>query len=391
MELQKILGLIPNKLLEKLAVETEVNIFTKKLYGEVLFKLLVYSIISQKDNSLRTMESTYESLFFKLLSQKYHKGKITYTSISTRLSTINPVYFENIYTTCVKLYKQQLGKEKEQIVRFDSTIVSLVTKLLNVGYHLKGGDADNVRQLKFTIGFANDIPEIAQFYHAQTYTSENIALKEVILLQAANDKKSIKVFDRGITSRKTYDEFTDNEIQFISRLNNNAKYDVIQKQDESISMPLSTETLTIVSDNWCQLYSTNGKAKNLIRRIEAVIKATNEPIVFITNNKTLTAIEITELYKLRWDIEVFFKFIKQLLNFSHLINRTENGIKVMLYATMITAVLLTAFKKTKNLEGYKIPKQKFENELEIEIVKELVILCDGNPNKLNEILLCNTS
>ena len=116
MELQKILGLIPNKLLEKLAVETEVNIFTKKLYGEVLFKLLVYSIISQKDNSLRTMESTYESLFFKLLSQKYHKGKITYTSISTRLSTINPVYFENIYTTCVKLYKQQLGKEKEQIV-----------------------------------------------------------------------------------------------------------------------------------------------------------------------------------------------------------------------------------------------------------------------------------
>jgi hypothetical protein len=61
MELQKILSLIPNKLLSKLAIETEVNVFVKKLYGETVFKLLVYSIISQKDNSLRTMASTYES------------------------------------------------------------------------------------------------------------------------------------------------------------------------------------------------------------------------------------------------------------------------------------------------------------------------------------------
>lgn len=391
MELQKILSLIPSKLFKRLATETEVDVFVKKLYGEVVFKLLVFSIISQKSNSLRTMESSYESLFFKLLSQKYHKGTVSYSSISTRLSTITPVYFENLYTTCVKLYKKELGKEKEQIVRFDSTIVSLVTKLLDVGYHLKGGDADKVRQLKFTIGFSNNIPEIAQFYHTQTYTSENVALKEVILLQAERDNKSIKVFDKGITARKTYDEFSDKRIQFISRLNNNAKYDVVRNHDIKIEMPLTTHTLTMVSDNWCQLYGTAGKAKHLVRRIEAIVKATDETIVFITNNETLTAIEITELYKRRWDIEVFFKFIKQLLNFKHLINRTENGIKVMLYATMITALLLAAFKKVKKLEGYKICKQKFENELEIEIVKELVILCDGNIDKLNEILLCNTS
>lgn len=391
MELKKILDLIPNKLHEKLAVQTEVNVFSKKLYGEVVFKLLIYSILSQKDNSLRAMESTYESLFFKLLSRKYYKGNVSYSSISTRLSSINPDYFELIFKVCIKVFKKELGEAKEDVVRFDSTIVSLGTKLLNVGYHLKGGDADKVKQLKFTIGYSNNIPEIAQFYQEQQYTSENVALKELILLQAEHDKKSIKVFDRGITSRNTYDEFTDKEILFVSRLNNKAVHDVVSKYDNDIKMPIETETLTIFSDNWCQLYNSNGKAKKLVRRIEAVVNESRETIVFVTNIKDLSAVVISEIYKKRCEIEVFFKFIKQLLNFSHLINRTENGIKVMLYVTMIASVLLTVFKKSHKLTGYKIPIMKFLNELEIEIVKELVILCDGNEEKLNKILLCNSS
>jgi hypothetical protein len=72
-------------------------------------------------------------------------------------------------------------------------------------------------------------------------------------------------------------------------------------------------------------------------------------------------------------------------------SRNENGIKVILYVTMIAAILLTAYKKLNQLNGYKIPKLKFSNELEIEIVKKIVILCGGNPEKLNEILLTNTS
>lgn len=129
----------------------------------------------------------------------------------------------------------------------------------------------------------------------------------------------------------------------------------------------------------------------MFRRIEAIKLENNEPISFITNIRNLTAADITELYKRRWDIEVFFKFIKQLLNFKHLISRNENGIKVVLYVTMIASILLTAYKKLNRLTGYKIPKLKFSNELENEIVKELIRLYGGNPEKLNQILLCNTS
>ena len=83
------------------------------------------------------------------------------------------------------------------------------------------------------------------------------------------------------------------------------------------------------------LWRKGYKSKHLLRRIVAERIDTNETIVFITNNKELTAVEVTELYKRRWEIEVFFKFIKQLLNFKHLVSRNENGIQVILYVTLI--------------------------------------------------------
>lgn len=57
MEAGQLLSLIPEGILEELALETDVDKYTKKLYGEIVFKLLIHCILSFKDNSLRTMES----------------------------------------------------------------------------------------------------------------------------------------------------------------------------------------------------------------------------------------------------------------------------------------------------------------------------------------------
>ena len=128
-----------------------------------------------------------------------------------------------------------------------------------------------------------------------------------------------------------------------------------------------------------------------VRLIKALRKEDNSTIVFITNIEELKAVEITEIYKTRWDIEVFFKFLKQHLNFSHLLNRTENGIKVIMYATMIAAILLTEFKRKKSLEGFKIPKRKFAQALENEILINFVVLCNGNPEIARKIIYPDTS
>jgi len=387
MEAAQLLELLPGNILEEFALETQVDKYTKKLHGEIVFKLLIHCILSFKDNSLRTMESAYESVVFKLLNADRKSETISFSSISERLSVIEPTYFEKLYTKCVETYSAILTPAKTELIRFDSTIVALSGKLLNVGYQLKGGDAAHLKQLKFTIGYSN-LPVAIHFFTEQTYSSENEALKEGVLSFDKNNTSLIRVFDRGITARKTYDEFTETGIPFISRLSAKSKRDLV-RYNTLPEMVVETSTLHIYSDSWVYLYKASGvKADNPVRCIESLMKTTGETILFVTNidSEILSASDVTIFYKCRWEIEVFFKFIKQELNFSHLINRSENGIKVMLYCTMIVAILLLAYREINGLKGYKIMKQRFVNDLEKSLMKDIVVICGGDPYKLEMFL-----
>ncbi len=334
------------------------------------------------------MQSALESAVFRTVSGISGDFAVSHSSISERLNLISVDFFEKIFKYCVSAYKSTATELNKDIVRFDSTIVFMSTKLIDIGYNLKGGDAENYRLLKFTIGYS-DMPDCICFYKDQTYNSENKALIETIL---ANQKTAaqISVFDRGITARDNYDKLTDKGISFISRLNPGAKQEVYAAN--TIKRVVQTETLKITGDSWVYLYTMHQKrSKYPVRLIKAVRKDNNEKIVFITNIKDIESTEVAAIYKSRLDIEVFFKFIKQHLNFSHLLNRTENGIKVIMYVTMTVAVLLAEYKKIRNLTGYKIPKRKFAQELENDILYNFVLLCKGDPSIAKNLIYPNST
>lgn len=384
MEISQLLSLLPEERLTELALSTNVNRYSKKLQGELVFKLLLHCILCFKDNSLRTMESAYESIAFKLLNADRKSEKISFSSISERLSVIEPLYFEKLYETCIETYGRLLGSSSDRLVRFDSTIVALSGKLLKIGYHIKGGDASHLKQLKFTIGFSN-LPIAVHFFTEQVYTSENQALKEAVLSFDTERSDMVRVFDRGITSRRTYDELSRKGIPFISRIRTKSRQEEISVNQ--LNDPVETSTLNIFSDSSVYLFKEGGiRAEYPLRCIKAIRLEDGSEISFITNILDLSAIDITLLYKSRWDIEVFFKFLKQELNFSHLINRSENGIMVVLYTTMIAATLLLTYKEINGLKGYKIMKQHFLNELEKLLMKDIVALCGGDPNKVDLLL-----
>lgn len=376
-EVNQIISLLPDNLLSELAIDTNVNRYAKKLQAELLFKLLLHSILSYKDNSLRTMASAYESTGFALLNAGKKSDHIVHSSISERLSTIAPVYFEQLYLKTLETYGSLLPAKTDSLIRFDSTIVALSGKLLKVGYNLHGGDAEHLRQLKFTVGFAQ-LPVAIHLFTDQSHTSENVALKEAILALEPGNTEKIRVFDRGITSRKTYDEFTEKNIPFVSRINVQSKRSALT--DNVITKPMVTDTLVIHSDSWVYLFSEKKKSSHPVRCIESTRRETGESITFITNIKDLNADDISSLYKRRWDIEVFFKFLKQELNFAHLINRSENGIRIMLYCTLIASILILVYKEMNKLKGYKIVKQRFVDNLEKNLLKDFVLMCGGDPN-----------
>ena len=60
--------------------------------------------------------------------------------------------------------------------------------------------------------------------------------------------------------------------------------------------------------------------------------------------------EVAELYRRRWQIEAFFKFLKQHLGYRHLTSRTENGVRVMIYMSLIAALLLTWYKRETRID-----------------------------------------
>ena len=386
--INKLLSFIPDKELEAFAIDTRVNNGTKKLHGQLLFKLLFYCMVTEKDNSLRGMQSALESAIFRTVSGIPDAFAVSHSSISERLNVVSVDFFEKIFRYCLATYKKTATGLNKDVVRFDSTIISMSTKLIKTGYNLKGGDAENYRLLKFTVGYS-DMPDCICFYKDQTYNSENKALTETIL---ANQKTTaqINIFDRGITSRDNYDRLTDKGIAFISRINPGAKQEM--HLANTIAKVIQTPTLTITSDSWVYLFTMHKKrSRHPVRLIEAVRKDNNEKIIFITNRQDIKNTEVAAIYKSRWDIEVFFKFIKQHLNFSHLLNRTENGIKVMMYVTMTVAILLAEYKKLRNLTGYKIPKRRFAQELENDIIYNLVLMCNGDPLIAKQLIYPNST
>jgi IS4 transposase len=100
---------------------------------------------------------------------------------------------------------------------------------------------------------------------------------------------------------------------------------------------------------------------------------------FLSNNFELSAEEIATLYRKRWDIEVFFRFLKQELNVSHLVSLNKNGMEVMMYMTLIVAMLVLIYKKANNV-GYKTAKRRFSMEVRNLAIALIVMQCGGNPD-----------
>ncbi|MGJ7030811.1 IS4 family transposase [Niabella hirudinis] len=372
MTVGKLIGLIPEDIFQELSVKTGVDTQVKKLSGELIFKLILFSMLNADRSSLRVMEQYLHSGQFKLFTgYGILEGK--YNSIRDRICTIEATYFEQLFERLFLIYNKELDEQKS-LARADSTMVGLSAKLFKVGMEYN----DNVnRFVKFSINLKGSLPSAIKIYTDKKYASENLALSEVIECDDSL-QGNIVVFDRGLQARDSFDKFTDSDKMFVARHNSNIV--CVDVTETKVRPAPAGANVTVISDKLGRLLNRRGKkTKHIYRVIRATVNKTGEDICFVTSIRNEDAYVIADLYRLRWEIELFFKFIKQYLNASHLVSRDLNGIKVMIYMTMIVAMLLIVYRKRNGLKGFKIPKLRFELELDTEIMKEIVVLCGGNP------------
>jgi hypothetical protein len=357
----QLLRVIPEALLSHLSANTKVDYYAKVLQGKKLFYLLMYGILENDRLSQRTLEDTFNDPVFKMLFNMDESESIRRSSISERLSKIDSDYFKQIYDCIYNQFAEfytPADRLKYNLIRVDSTIVSQTCNKLSEGLsHNQTGRLS----VKYSTAFDGILPCLSKIFTSSQYGSEDIALPEIVKNHVKEDVDhcNIYVFDRGLQSTRNLKCFSDESIRFIVRAKENRKYmelESLMNQDSDIDL----ESLILVKDCKVNFYTgmpmTTKKGtirykKTLVAKPFRLIIArskenANKEFWFITNEFDLSAKEITNAYRRRWDIEVFFRFIKQELNFTHLVSLNKNGIEVILYMTLIVAMLILVVSQT---------------------------------------------
>ena len=142
------------------------------------------------------------------------------------------------------------------------------------------------------------------------------------------------VVDRAYNDYAWYYALTQQGSVFVGRMKKNALYEVLETQ------PVMGEG--ILSDEIIQLSSCKAKrdCPTPMRRIKFCRKEDGKVLEFITNDMHRSAQEIADLYKQRWQIELFFKWIKQNLKVKTFIGRSENAVMIQVLVALITYLLL---------------------------------------------------
>jgi hypothetical protein len=157
--------------------------------------------------------------------------------------------------------------------------------------------------------------------------------------------KSIVAMDMGFTDYELYGTWTRKGIMFVTRQKGNAKYRVIETRD----VP---KNRNILSDEIIEYTGVNTEKKcpNKMRRIVVLDKEKDESIVLLTNILHFGATTIAAIYKERWQIELFFKALKQNLKVKTFVGTTENALKIQIWTALIAMLLLKylQFKSTIN-------------------------------------------
>lgn len=415
-----IIRLIPDEELARIAEATNVDYCSKVLSGERMFYLLLYCLMTCEKLSLRILSKKFSNAHFQALFNVSSGAKVAHSSLSERLACIDLDFFhgayELMYDRLSSLYTEKELRDRH-IVRIDSTMVAETCNKLRRGMTVgkKAQGKEGRRQVKYTMGFDGFAVLMAGMFDSQSYLCEDVAMREVLDSLIIKDKhhRNLYVLDRGFSSLDNMSSVGRQGAKFVGRIKTSRRMEVEGSlMGEGADRDLGA--LVMDDDIAVHLYDNAGKrfGDDTFRVIKAHFKVPRDTarpdnkgkvrrveneVYFITNDFDLTPQEVAEAYRWRWDIEIFFRFLKQNMCFSHLISTNENGIQVAMYMTVIAAMLIMIYKreneKLYNGErwfGYTEAKRSFSMEIGDWITQLGIIMSGGDPRKIYRHVVVRT-
>lgn len=318
------------------ARDKKLDFRAQKLTVAKLVKLLIEAQLRQ--------HSSYSVIVENLRASKRYQNYLDLDStsrsqISRKLRALPYTYSQALFLNVVRKLQQLTRGHKGipgigRLNIVDSTEISLPTV---AGQWAHCSSSKNAVKMHTRLIVADKDTVFPDRIIAST---ADVADNEVVLNMVAADD-AIYVMDRGYIVYKNYKTWSENHIRFVARIKAQSRTEVIRERP----VPESTDsTITITRDADVKVsFRENGETKDVeLRLVEFRAKQGNQEILYrlVTTVHDLAAEQICEIYRHRWMIELFFKWVKQHLKLVKLYSVDSNAVWSQMYLALTAYALV---------------------------------------------------
>lgn len=336
----QLLGLLDHSIIKQSIQEHKANRCYKKLFLWDHLVSMLYGIYTNC-SSLREIQYGLEVC----------QGKLNHLNLSrvpprSTLSDGNmrrpAKVFGTIYQKLYSFYKHSISDSRlnpaitKRLYILDSTTISLFKAILKpAGRKRKDGKSKGGMKVHTLLNAETNMPSFIKYTAAALHDQQFYKyIKEL-------PDYSIIAFDKAYINYLQFDAFTKRNIFYVTRQKENADYITVEEFDLADNAPhiLKDERIEVT-------YKLNKEEiKQEMRRIAFFSEKYGKAFVYITNNFELTAVEIAAIYENRWQIETFFKKLKQNFPLTYFFGDNTNAIEIQIWCALIALLLLDVTNK----------------------------------------------
>ena len=239
-------------------------------------------------------------------------------------------------------YRKAPGKKKKfrfknKLFSFDSSLIELCLSLFPWAEYRQTKGAVKLHVLLDHEGYFPVFAHITEGREHEVNT----------LHWAPIPQNSIVVFDRGFIDYVLFDRYTREGVFFVTRMKSNAQYKVLERH------PVDSEAGVICDQiiEWTG-YKSRLECPGRLRRVKirAEVDGETKILTFVTNHFDLSAKTIGQIYRDRWEIEIFFKILKQNLKVKTFVGTSRNALQIQIWTALIAHLLLKYMQFTSGCE-----------------------------------------
>jgi IS4 transposase len=325
----QLIEFLPQRIFDGIVMKYEENKYVQHFTCWNQLLVMMFGQLSIRD-SLRDLTSTIAAH----TNKTYHLGfgkNVTRSNLSKANEVRNPQIFEDFAYHMIEVArKKRINTDfviDGKVYAFDSSTIDLC---LNVFWWAKFRHTKAGIKLHTLYDIETDIPA---FIHITEAKIHDVNAMDVIPYEIS----AYYIFDRGYYDLKRLFHINEISSYFVIRPKSRMRYKVIKDNNTKHNKG------GILSDQEIELtaYTSNNKYPKKLRRVVYYAEALNRTFIYITNNFEISADQIALLYKYRWQVELFFKWIKQHLKIKSFWGITESAVRIQIF-TAITAYCMVA-------------------------------------------------